>query len=187
MKKTTVYALVSCNGEYLIILEKRLNLLEKWEKNAKVKKMFLGKELVGKYYFYPYQKDTKGYIVDGNDFIEEGEGTGIVHLAPAFGAEDFMVAKKEKLTIECSMEANGVFSEKIEVPELVGKHYKEANDYVISNLEKRNLIVKKEVISHSYPHDWRDKSPLVYRLTKQWFIKVEAIKKELLENIKKVE
>jgi isoleucyl-tRNA synthetase len=48
------------------------------------------------------------------------------------------------------------------------------------------LIVKKEVITHSYPHDWRDKSPLIYRLTKQWFIKVETIKKELLENIKKV-
>jgi len=186
VKKTATYALVECEGEYLLILEKRVNLLNKWEKTAKIEKTFLGKELLGKLYFYPYQRDLKGYIVAGDEFIQETEGTGIVHLAPAFGAEDFAAAKKEKLKIECPMEPNGVFNEQIRVPELVGKHYKEVNDYVITDLEKRNLIVKKEVISHSYPHDWRDKSPLVYRLTKQWFIKVEAIKKELLENIEKV-
>jgi len=91
--------------------------------------------------------------VDGSDFIEEGEGTGIVHLAPAFGAEDFAVAKKENLVIECPLEPNGFFNEKIEVSELVGKHYSEVNQYIITDLEKRNLTVKKEVITHSYPHD----------------------------------
>ncbi len=133
----------------------------------KVEKIFLGKELLDKYYNHPYRRDIKGYIIDGSDFIEEGEGTGIVHLAPAFGAEDFAIAKKEKLAIECPLEPNGTFNEQIRVTELVGKHYSEVNDYVISDLEKRNLIIKKEVISHSYPHDWRDKSPLIYRLTKQ--------------------
>ncbi|MCE8167841.1 MAG: class I tRNA ligase family protein [Candidatus Moeniiplasma glomeromycotorum] len=186
IKKTASYALVNCDGEYLIIFEKKLNLLEKWGKTAKVEKIFSGKELVGKYYIQPYKKDIKGYIVDGSDFIEEKEGTGVVHLAPAFGAEDFAVAKREKLTIECPMEPNGYFNEKIGVPGLVGKHYSEVNNYVIADLEKRNLIVRKELISHSYPHDWRDKSPLIYRLTKQWFIKIEVIKKELLENIEKV-
>jgi len=71
------------------------------------------------------------------------------------------------LIIDCPLEPNGNFNEKIGVSELIGKHYSEVNQYVIVNLEKRNLIVKKEVISHSYPHDWRDKSPLIYRLTKQ--------------------
>jgi len=123
--------------------------------------------LLGLTYFYPYQKDAKGYIVDGSDFIEEGEGTGLVHLAPAFGAEDFAVAKREKLVIECPLEPNGLINEKIKIPELVGKHYSEVNNYVITELEKRNLVIKKELITHSYPHDWRDKSPLVYRLTEQ--------------------
>jgi len=129
--------------------------------------VFLGEKFLGLTYFRPYQEDVKGYIVDGSDFIEEGEGTGVVHLAPAFGAEDFVAARKEKLIIDCPVEPNGLFNEKIGVPELVGKHHSEVNQYVVNDLEKRNLIVKKEVITHSYPHDWRDKSPLIYRLTKQ--------------------
>ncbi|CAJ0842094.1 10743_t:CDS:10 [Entrophospora sp. SA101] len=125
-----------------------------------VEKVFSGEKLLGLTYFHPYQKDRKGYIVDGSDFIEEGEGTGIVHLAPAFGAEDFAVAKKEKLTIECPLEPNGIFNEKIAVSELIGKHYSEVNNYVITDLETRNLTIEKEVI-------------------------IEVIKKELIENIAK--
>jgi isoleucyl-tRNA synthetase len=146
--------LVEYNNEYLLILESKISLLEKWDEGKlKVEKIFLGEKLLGLTYFHPYQKDNKGYIVDGSDFIEEGEGTGIVHLAPAFGAEDFAMAKKEKLTIECPLEPNGIFNKKIAVSELIGKHYSEVNNYVIAELEKRNLIVKKEIVIHSYPHD----------------------------------
>ncbi|MCE8162684.1 MAG: class I tRNA ligase family protein [Candidatus Moeniiplasma glomeromycotorum] len=187
VKKTASYVLVSYNNEYLLILENKIPLLEKWSgEKLKIEKVFCGEKLLGLTYSRSYQKKSQGYIVDGSNFIEEKEGTGIVHLAPAFGVEDFNLAKKENLAIECPLETNGIFNEKIGVSELIDKHYKEVNDYVIDNLEKRNLVVKKETISHSYPHDWRDKSPLVYRLTKQWFIKVEVIKKELLENIEKV-
>ncbi|RHZ36045.1 class I tRNA ligase family protein [endosymbiont GvMRE of Glomus versiforme] len=187
VKKKASYALINYNDEYLLILESKISLLEKWnEKKIKVEKVFLGETLLGLTYFHPYRKDIKGYIVDGNDFIEEKEGTGIVHLAPAFGMEDFMAAKKEKLTIECPLEPNGLFNEKIAVPELIGKHYSEVNKYVITDLEKKNLIAKKAEISHSYPHDWRDKSPLIYRLTKQWFINIQTIKPDLLKNIEKV-
>jgi len=154
IKKSAAYALVKYDNEYLIIMESRISLLEKWwGKKLKVEKVFLGEKLLGLTYFHPYQRDIEGYIVDGSDFIEEEEGTGIVHLAPAFGAEDFAVAKKEKLVIDCSLEPNGLFNEKIGIPELIGKHYTEVNNYVITDLEKRNLIVKKEMISHSYPHD----------------------------------
>jgi isoleucyl-tRNA synthetase len=55
--------------------------------------------------------------------------------------------------IECPLEPNGVFNEKIAVPELIGKHYSEVNGLVVNDLEKRNLIIKKEIINHSYPHD----------------------------------
>ncbi|CAG8748417.1 27556_t:CDS:2, partial [Racocetra persica] len=109
---------------------------QKWHRQKlKIEKIFLGEKLLGLTYFHPYRKDEQftasllkdiqGYIVDGSDFIKEGEGTGLVHLAPAFGAEDFSVAKKEKLMIECPLEPNGVFNEKIAIPELVGKHYSE--------------------------------------------------------------
>lgn len=188
VKKSASYALINRENEYLLILESKISLLEKLGgEKLKTEQIFLGEKFLGLTYFHPYRKDTKGYIVDGGFFIEEEEGTGIVHLAPAFGAEDFAIAKREKLIIECPLEPNGFFNEKIGVFELVGKNYEEANDYVITDLEERNLIVKKEIINHSYPHDWRGKNPLIYRLTKQWFIKVESLKKELLENIEKVE
>jgi len=188
IKKSVSYALVNYDNEYLIILENQISLLEKWSgEKVKVKEVFLGEKLLGLTYFIPYQSDIKGYIVDGSDFIEESEGTGLVHLAPAFGAEDFMVANREKLEIDCPMETSGFFNEKIKTPEFIGKHYSEVNDYVINDLEQKTQIVKKVIINHSYPHDWRDKSPLVYRLTKQWFIKIEKIKKEVLKNIEKVQ
>ena len=186
IKKNASYSLVNCDGEYLVLLEKRVSILEKWSKETKIEKVITGEKLLGLNYFHPYWEDMKGYVVAGDEFIQEEEGTGIVHLAPAFGAEDFAVAKQEKLTIECPLEPNGLFNEKIGISELVGKHYWEVNKHVISDLEKRNLVIRKEEIVHSYPHDWRDKNPLIYRLTKQWFIRIESVKEELLENIQKV-
>lgn len=187
VKKSANYALVESNQENFLILESQVSLLEEWnEKKIKVKKILKGEALLGLTYSHPYRNDIKGYIVDGSDFIEEKEGTGLVHLAPAFGNEDFTVAKREKILVECSLDPDGVFNEKIGIENLIGKNYREVNEYVINDLQIRNLIAKKEVIFHSYPHDWRDKSPLIYRLTKQWFINIQAMKKELLENIEKV-
>jgi isoleucyl-tRNA synthetase len=109
--------------------------------------------LLGLTYSHPYRKDIKGYITFGDDFIQEDEGTGIVHLAPAFGAEDFVVAQREKIIVECPMEVNGNFNEKIVIPQLIGKHYSEINEYIAYDLTKRNLVAKKKEIIHSYPHD----------------------------------
>ncbi|WNE40786.1 MAG: Isoleucine--tRNA ligase [Mycoplasmataceae bacterium] len=188
VKKTANYALVESNQEFFLILENQTFLLKKWtEKEIKIKKVLKGENLLGLTYLHPYCNDIKGYIVDGSDFIEEKEGTGLVHLAPAFGNEDFTVARREKILVDCPLEPNGFFNEKIKVKNLIGKSYKEVNEYVINDLQVRNLVAKKEIIIHSYPHDWRDKSPLIYRLTKQWFINIQVIKKALLENIAEVE
>ncbi|CAG8538128.1 23902_t:CDS:10, partial [Racocetra persica] len=146
------------------IVKKGLVYQEKWcGEKLKVKEIFLGEKLLGLTYFHPYRKDTRGYIVDGSDFIKEGEGTGLVHLAPAFGAEDFAAAQKENLLVDCPLEPNGLFNQKIMVSELIGRHYTEVNQYVITDLEKRNLILKKAEITH-----------------------MEVLKKELLENVAKV-
>jgi isoleucyl-tRNA synthetase len=187
VKKSANYALVEADQENFLILESQISLLKKWnEKETRVKKIFRGEELLGLTYFHPYRNDIEGYIVDGSDFIEEKEGTGLVHLAPAFGNEDFTVAKREKILVECPLDPNGAFNEKIGIENLIGKNYKEVNDYVINDLQIRNLVARKEIIVHSYPHDWRDKSPLIYRLTKQWFINIQSIKKELLKNVEEV-
>ena len=183
IKKKSFYALVIYKEEFLIIIKEKIFLLEK--DKIKIKKILSGEELLGLSYFHPYQ-EKKGYIVDGDDFIKAEEGTGIVHLAPALGAEDFAVARREKLTVENCIESNGVFNHKIGVLDLIGMHYLEANDYIVSDLEKRGFLIKREIIKHSFPHDWRDKTPLICRLTNQWFIKIESIKKDILKNIEKV-
>ncbi|CAJ0894786.1 7983_t:CDS:10 [Entrophospora sp. SA101] len=110
-------------------------------------------EILGLHYIHPYRKnDESSYIVDGDEFIRENEGTGLVHLAPAFGAEDFNLAKKEKIIseISCPLEPSGYFNEKIKVSEFIGKHYTEVNDLIqviekklYSIDEKTNYTVEK--------------------------------------------
>jgi len=87
----------------------------------------LGAELVGLKYYHPYQKEIIGKVIDGEKFVSEQEGTGILHCAPAFGAEDFILAQREKLTIACPLDEKGYFTQEIKISELSGKHYQEIN------------------------------------------------------------
>jgi isoleucyl-tRNA synthetase len=168
------------------MLESRLFLLKEWKKDFKIKSRFEGKKLLGLNYSNPHIFAKKGYIVDGSEFVIENEGTGFVHLAPAFGNEDFLVAKREGLKIDCPLNSNGFFNEKISIKSLIGQHYQKANDWVLKELGNTNKILFVSKINHSYPHDWRDKTPLIYRLTEQWFIDVISIKEEIIKEIETV-
>ncbi|CAJ0761989.1 21774_t:CDS:10, partial [Entrophospora sp. SA101] len=131
----------------------KIKLVEnsKFSGEENINLIFSGEEILGLHYIHPYRKnDESSYIVDGDEFIRENEGTGLVHLAPAFGAEDFNLAKKEKIIseISCPLEPSGYFNEKIKVSEFIGKHYTEVNDLVIADLEKKNLIIKKKETIH---------------------------------------
>lgn len=187
VKKEASYSLAELNGKYFLILSKKITELP-WLKGAKIiKKNISGAELVGLKYYHPYQKKIVGKVIDGEEFVSEQEGSGILHCAPAFGAEDFNLARREKLTIICPMDEKGYFTQEIEISELKGKHYQEINKWVVEDLTKKKRIAFQSKIVHSYPHDWRDKTPLIYRLTEQWFINVQIIKPGLLNNIEKVE
>jgi isoleucyl-tRNA synthetase len=109
--------------------------------------------LKGFFYEQPYRKDLESYVVIDNDLVSESEGTGIVHIAPAFGIEDFSVARKEGLEVDCPVEDNGFFNEKILVKAFEKKHFSEVNELVIEDLKGRGVIVKEEKMVHSYPHD----------------------------------
>lgn len=158
-----------------------------------------GRELVGLEYvplFDSYAHDNQlknhgnGWKVYAGDFVTTEDGTGIVHIAPAFGADDMTLAKKENLPFVQHVGMDGVV--RPEVKELAGLHVKPAHDVqatdveVIKCLAHKGLLFSKEKYEHSYPHCWRCDTPLINYATSSWFVAVEKIKPTLLETAKAI-
>jgi isoleucyl-tRNA synthetase len=130
----------------------------------------VGAELIGLDYQHPFI-DRTGKVV-GADWVTGSDGTGLVHIAPGHGEEDYATGIANGLEIYCPVLANGRYDES--VPEwLRGKTIREANPLIIARLKDSNLLIKGETINHSYPHDWRSKKPIIFRATEQWFIAMD--------------
>ena len=121
--------------------------------------------------------DRESVILNG-DHVTLDAGSGCVHTAPGFGAEDFQICRqydKAGLTnigVPVPVNAKGVMTDE----RYNGQFYAKGNDMVVEDLEKEGFLVAKEQITHSYPHCWRCKNPIIYRATEQWFCSVDAIK-----------
>ncbi len=192
------YVIVSFKGERYILAEENIEDIFE-EKDIKVEKKIKGKDLLGKTYeplFKYYFKDEKlkerenGWKIYGGNFVTVEEGTGVVHIAPAFGEDDMEMRKKYNLPFVQHIDMDGRF--KKEVKEFAGLEAKPKEDHtttdekIISYLERKEKVFKKEKYVHSYPHCWRCETPLLNYATESWFVKVTKIKKDLLENNKKV-
>jgi len=124
------------------------------------------------------------------DFVEEGSGSGIVHLAPAFGQDDFDVCIQQNIiSIEevgdyCPLDENGKFI--APVIEYQGENCISTNPKIIERLKQEGKLLKKDNYKHSYPHCWRTDTPLIYKAVSSFFIKVTAIKERMMELNKKV-
>ena len=168
--------------------------LEKIFKNQpyKIIKEFKGKDLIGLKYkpLYPtsniqYLKSNICRIIAG-DFVSTEEGTGVVHIAPTFGVDDFKAGKENKLLIMPStvfVQENGKMG-----PGIIGegKFVKDADPLIVEDLKKRNLLFLEEMYEHDYPFCWRCKSPLLYYLHPSWFVGVSKIREKLIKNNKKI-
>ena len=150
-----------------------------------------GSELVGISYtpLFDYFKGRKGldkaWKVLGDSYVTAESGTGIVHQAPAFGADDYRVCIAGGILekggdLPCPLDANGCFTQ--EVGDFVGQNVKDADKGICKALEARGRMAKRTTISHSYPFCWRSNTPLIYRAVPSWFVKVEAIKERLCKN-----
>ncbi|HIY22121.1 MAG TPA: isoleucine--tRNA ligase [Candidatus Flavonifractor merdigallinarum] len=121
--------------------------------------------------------DRESVILNG-EHVTLDAGSGCVHTAPGFGAEDFQICQqydKAGLTnigVPVPVNAKGVMTDE----RYNGQYYAKGNDMVVEDLEKEGFLVAKEAITHSYPHCWRCKNPIIYRATEQWFCSVDAIK-----------
>lgn len=146
-----------------------------------IEKIVRGEELVGRHY-KPIQDFIKPegdvYRVLSSDIVSASEGTGVLHIAPAFGEEDFAVGKKEGLPVVLTINDAGLFLP--EITTWAGQHIKAADPSIIAMLQKQGSLLKTETIRHSYPFCWRCSNPLIYKVQKSWYIKIEAIKDSML-------
>jgi len=213
------YVLVALENENFIVAESRLASLRARRSNLKsdeiassqaprnaekIIKEFFGKDLVGLEYeplFDNYAKDVNlknrenGWKVYAADFVNTEDGTGIVHIAPAFGADDMALGKKENLPFVQHVKMDGTFKE--EMGDLAGKDLKpraknkpeeirEADLDIVRLLEQKGLLFASEKYQHSYPHCWRCDTALLNYATSSWFVAVEKIKSVLLKTAKRI-
>lgn len=130
------------------------------------------------------EKGQKAYEIVLDDYVTTEDGTGVVHIAPMFGEDDYRVAEKNKLVLVQHVGMDGNFTK--EVAPWVGKFVKGQDQNVVEDLRKRGLCFSAYNFRHSYPHCWRCDTPLLNYMTASWFIKVTEIKKNLLKNNKKI-
>ncbi|MEA0552994.1 isoleucine--tRNA ligase [Lysinibacillus irui] len=145
-----------------------------------------GHEFAGVSYHPPfsYVKVDKGHVVVMADYVTEHSGTGIVHIAPAYGEDDYKTVQHHGLSFINVVDLKGCYTD--EVPELVGRFVKDCDVDIIKMLAKKELLFAKEKYEHSYPHCWRCDSPLLYYATDSWFIKMSSLKEQLLQNNQQV-
>jgi len=163
------YALVDIGEQYFILAEDLLeSALERFGLKAsnKLDKVYKGSELEGIMLKHPFY-DKQVPIILGEHVTTEA-GTGAVHTAPAHGQDDYVVGLKYNLPVECPVDGRGVFVETTEG--VSGEFIFKANSTIITLLQNKGTLVKHEPITHSYPHCWRHKTPVIFRATPQWFV-----------------
>jgi len=158
-------------GTLIIAKELLENFKEKTGLNGEVIKQVKGKDLEFKEYYHPFiDRVSKVYL---SEFVELGTGTGLVHMAPGHGQEDYLIGQRYGVDAFAPVDDEGRFTQ--EAPDwLRGIRVFDANDLIIEKLQEVDALIHKEVISHSYPHCWRCKNPVIFRATPQWFISMEA-------------
>jgi len=162
-------------------------LVEKYFEKPKIIKTVKGKELVGKTYepLMPYYKHLKkSFKIINGDFVTTEDGTGLVHMAPAFGEVDYDACKLNNLDFVQPVDETGKFTE--EVTEYCGKFIKSTDKDIIQRLDDEGKLFKVLKYEHDYPFCWRCSSPLMYYAIKSWFVKVTAYKNRLIELNKKI-
>ncbi len=184
------YAEVECEGERLILARTLLqNVLG--ERPWKEIRRMAGKTLEGLYYERPFnylsQKDSKGEVLGKvilGDFVGEEDGTGVVHSAPAYGAEDLAACLPHRLPVLHGVGLDGKFYPAVKP--VAGMFFKDADPILIQLLQEKGLLFHHETITHNYPHGWRTGTPLIYYAKEAWHIRTTAIKERMVELNRKI-
>ncbi|HEX6844807.1 MAG TPA: class I tRNA ligase family protein, partial [Actinomycetota bacterium] len=174
---SAAYVEVDVDGERLVLAEPlRARVLGE---DATVLRTVRGSDLVGSRYRPPYPNVDGAHTVVAGDFVSMEDGTGIVHLAPAFGAPDLAVGRAQGWPVFKPVADDGTFTD--EAPAFVrGVFVKDADPLILEDLRERGILIKDEAYEHAYPFCWRCKTPLLYYARSAWYIRTTAVKDRLL-------
>ena len=177
-RETYVVTRKAGDGDTVVVAEELMGrvLGEGWHVLAR----FPGSELVGARYRAPLDLVAvpDAHVVIPGEFVTTEDGTGLVHMAPAFGADDMEAGRAHGLPVINPIGPDGHF--RADVPMVGGKFFKDANAPLTHDLAERGLIFREELYDHSYPHCWRCHTPLLYYALPSWYIRTTAVKDELL-------
>ena len=183
------YSKIKFGDEYYIMADALIETLFKPEEYEKVETK-KGSEYERRFYepLFDFVKDKhegKAWFITNDDYVTLTDGTGIVHIAPAFGEDDNKVGRKYYLPFVQLVCEDGTLPEV--TGEFAGKFVKDADPLIIADLKKTGKLLKEMPHVHSYPFCWRCKTPLIYYARSSWFVKTTALKDLLLENNAKVD
>ena len=177
------YVKVKDGDEYYVMAEARLSAYYKKDQMPEIVSRFKGSEWKDVRYepLFPYfasLAEKGAFRVICADYVSTEDGTGIVHIAPGFGEEDNAVGKANGIPEVCPIDAECRFTK--EIPDYEGVFVKDADAAIMQRLKDERKLVQKGKIKHSYPHCWRDDSPLIYKAVSTWFVKIDPIKDAMI-------
>ncbi|MDR0303225.1 MAG: isoleucine--tRNA ligase [Chitinispirillales bacterium] len=178
------YVKVKDGEECFILAKARLGAYYKKESDYEIVAQYKGGDLVGLKYEPMFDYFTKVndrfFQITTAQYVSTEDGTGVVHIAPAFGEDDFQVGKAMDLPIVCPVDSEGNFT--THVRDFAGKFVHSVNDEVIADIKKRGRLVHKQTIEHRYPFCYRCDTPLIYKAIDTWFMKIEPIRQNMLDS-----
>ena len=179
------YVVVEEAGKKYVVAKDLLNKVAEeldWL-DPKVIKEVAGKDLEYMTAQHPFY-DRESLVILG-DHVTLDAGTGLVHTSPGHGEDDYFAWKKYRNDIISPVDNRGVMT--ADAPGFEGVFYDKVNPMVTELLEKNGALLKLEFFTHSYPHDWRTKKPIIYRATPQWFASIDKFRQDILDEIEKVD
>jgi len=185
------YGVYQLEDEYFISYTDLTKLSFLANKNIKKIKDIKGSELLGRKYKALFEhrqtllQNEKTYSVVPADFISGEDGTGLVHIAPAFGIDDKALSDKLGLPLILNVDAAGhIMNDENILSDIVGMFFKDADPIIMKDLSTRNLVLHYNLqgIEHEYPFCWRCDTPLIYRASDTWFIRMSSLREDLVKN-----
>lgn len=174
------YVKIKTNDKKIILAKERLSIIDgEYEILEEIKGSTLERTEYDQLFNY-VQPNKKAFYVCLADFVSTEDGSGIVHMAPAFGADDYELSKKYDLPMLQPVTRSGTFTD--EVSDYAGQFVKDADKDIIINLKQQSKLYKKETIVHTYPFSWRHEDvPVIYYARESWFIKTTSIANRMVE------